>query len=348
MLSTCYASSETSSKLLHKGISKKTLKLLERYEDAFDLQNGYLTCPDLQGTQSSYARLVPNAPTGTNAVFQVHAREDQPLTLPENVLAQRLLQYQLFSLDFGRSPTGSRHHSPCATSAMGIAVGQNLLETLALNLVPNDNGSQASWQLSRSKEFDFKNQARGTPKSLAERYTWVAQAVRFVDNRVITARGYKLSSLGDPMTTFWLSKSGELIPQKLIHESTFVTACHLTGCDRIAAPILAHAAILDIPYKVLCFAQINDTNSPAKLLESLEGTYSPTILIAEHARKIASLIAYLNTIGLEDAIRLFLSYFEDAIGQTKTIDFDQPLAYALEDLGAKGLKDVIQKKDWWT
>ena len=36
LLSACYAGGETSSKLLRKGISKKTLNLLERYEDGLD------------------------------------------------------------------------------------------------------------------------------------------------------------------------------------------------------------------------------------------------------------------------------------------------------------------------
>jgi hypothetical protein len=241
LLAVCYVGHESSGSLLKHGVSQATLTNLQQYRARFELLTGYWTCADLPGKTDSLSRLVATAATNHNPVFHAHTWDGDPLELDAAVLVYHLLRYQLFGMVAGQSSLGYRFRSPAATAAIPVAVGQNLLETLALNLVPDDATPMATWQRPSLCAEDFRTQSRATPTSVAERYTWVAQGVRFVNDGVVTTRGLQLSATGDPMTARQPLAGERSTYVRLIGESAYLTACAVTGGRGEPAPTLAHA-----------------------------------------------------------------------------------------------------------
>jgi hypothetical protein len=314
LLAICYEGGETSEKLLkRKAVSQRTLTNLSNHHALFDLNTGFWICNNLTGPSNPLSRLVPTAPVRNNRVFHVHARDDQPVTIPDGVIARYLIAHQLAALDFGRSATGPRHHSPCATAALGIAIGSSLLETLALNLVPDHSSATPSWQRKPVTCEDCKNQTRLEPEGIAERYTWIPQAVKLTESGVIAARGFKLSATGDPMTATISTKDGVTFASKAIKSNAWLTACTLLGFRGTAAATLEHAGKLGIPYVVRVVAQINSPSRAAVLLESLDQTFSPLACSREVAAQVTQLYSKVwESLG-EDTASVFLSYVEDTV-----------------------------------
>ena len=194
LLAACYQGKETSSKLLKGEISQKTFQDFERHKQQFDLKNGYLTCLNLMAKVTTPAILMSEIPSGRTMIFDHHARDDQKIVISKAEVARRLVEFHCAAAAGGNSVTGYRTLSPCADVVLGIAVGETLLETLALNLVPDTGEPFASWTLPRVAESDLKNQSRETAQSIAEGYTWLGQAVRLWDDGVGVARGFKLKN----------------------------------------------------------------------------------------------------------------------------------------------------------
>jgi CRISPR-associated protein Cse1 (CRISPR_cse1)/CRISPR-associated protein Cse2 (CRISPR_cse2) len=346
LLAICYEGGETSEKLLkRKAVSQRTLTNLASHHALFDLNTGFWICKNLTGPSDPLSRLVPTAPVRNNRVFHVHARDDQPVTMPDDAIACHLIAHQLAALDFGRSTTGPRHHSPCATAALGIAVGSNLLETLALNLVPDQSSATPSWQRKPVTCEDCKNQARLEPESIAERYTWIAQAVKLTESGVIAARGFKLSATGDPMTATISTKDGVRFASKAIKSNTWLTACTLLGFRGAAAATLEHAAKLGIPFSVRVIAQINSPSRAAVLLESLDQTFSPLTCSREFAAQVTQLYSKVREFLGEDTASAFLSYVEDTVlAGVLEPDLKAILERLFEDAGRS--RPVFQVTAW--
>jgi CRISPR-associated protein Cse1 (CRISPR_cse1)/CRISPR-associated protein Cse2 (CRISPR_cse2) len=347
LLAICYAGEETSRGLLEMGaVSPDTLKKLEQHHDRFDLREGFWTCQDLNGQSISLNRLFAIVPTKSNRVFHVLARDDQPPVFSDDQLARSLLEYQLSALDFGASETGPRHHSPCSTRAITIAVGANLLETLALNLVPDDAAATPSWFCEPITERDCENQSRTLAMSIAERYSWVAQAVRFEGNHVITARGLKLSPLGDPMTTTISTKNGKVFAAKALRSSAWLTGCQALGMNAQPAAILEHASQLNLPHVIRVVAQINDASRAAVLVETLDRTFQKSALDVPLARQALVIHSRLLKEFDQDTASVFLSYIEDQIFDGDgVIDLKLVLQRVLQDVGRA--PKVTSELDSW-
>ena len=354
LLAACYVGGETSLRLLKNGVSVGTLEALQTHESRFDLRGGYWICPDLPGKTDSLSRLVSTASTNNNPVFHVHTRDDEFLILPDWQIANLTLEYQFFGLVAGNSALGYRFRSPGATAAIGLAKGQNLLETLALNLVPDAEPAVASWQMPNLKAHDLRHQTRPAPKSIAERYTWIAQGMRFEDEGIVTARGLKLEPLGDPMTAHFFNPKGEARVVKLIAENPYLTACALKGWRTTACPTLTHAATLGIDHQILVVAQRNEDDPAIRLVETRDGLFSVDALDFDLASKMERFYARLSSehkkshkssfeLELErfprfEIANVFLSSVQDAIDANPKakVEPTQVLSATLENLGVQG------------
>ncbi len=308
LLSACYVGGETSAKLLEHGVSPRTLESLNFASSRFELDSGYWICPDLPGKTDSLSRLISAAPTNRNPVFTYHARDDRFLIVPAWQLAQLTLEYQFFGLVAGNSSLGYRYRSPGSTAAIGVAIGTNLLETLALNLVFDPEPAVASWQVPNPTSSDFRNQSCPTSKSIAQRYTWIAQGMRFDHGGVVTARGFQRQINGDPMAGVQETKNGSTY-LRLVAGSPYLTACALHEGKGIHCPTLAHAATLGIPYSVLVVAQRNENSASINLLESTEGVFP---------------VELLDT-ALAASVELFYLRLTNPIKREKSSDFDRQL-----------------------
>ena len=318
LLAACYQGKETSSKLLKGEISQKTFQDLERHKKQLDLNNGYLTCPDLTARVTTPAILMSEIPSGRTMVFDHHARDDKKTVVSEAEIALRLVEFHCAAAAGGNSVTGYRTLSPCADVMIGIAVGKTLLETLALNLVPDTAQSTASWTLPRVRESDLKNQSRETALSIAEGYTWVGQAVRLWNDGVGVARGFKLKNFADPMTAIALNEKqqemGAVHPKNL---EPWLLGCYLTGFHSILANTLRHAQSLEIPYQVRVLAQVSSQKNKVKILERIDSTFEPELLnheLAEQVLKIRFLLARRDS---EFAARVFVSTMQDSLQEQK-------------------------------
>ena len=150
LLAACYQGEEFSSKLLKGGVNKKSFHNLERHKQQFDLCNGYLICHDLTARVTTPAILMSEIPSGRTMVFDHHARDDCKPEVKEDELARRVIEFHCAAAAGGNSVTNYRTLSPCADVVLGIAVAETLLETLALNLVPDTAKPTASWTLPSS------------------------------------------------------------------------------------------------------------------------------------------------------------------------------------------------------
>jgi CRISPR-associated protein Cse1 (CRISPR_cse1) len=312
LLAVCYQSGATSHNILQQGIPSSTLKNLERYKKKFDLHDGFLTCPDLTAKPRTVVTLFSDSPSGDTMVFHGHTWDAVPPKVTNAELVLRLLEFHCAAPGFGKSVTGGRSLSPCADVVLGIAMGKTLLETLALNLVPDPQKPTATWILPRAKQSDFKLKTRDHPSSIAERYTWLGQSVRFLPDGVGTARGFKLPAIGDPMTATALGRDGQensvLRPFNL---ESWLLACRLLGLGTIPAATLTHAESLDLPFKLRVIAQVSSQRNKAKIIERIDSTFDLQLLnleLAAQVLKLRSAIAYLDS---EFAARCFVSTLED-------------------------------------
>jgi hypothetical protein len=251
---------------------EKISELVKKHEISFDTLYGWYSQPSLEGTPVSYSKLLAQAASGNNKTTYAYkgqfTRDDQFLALSEADLCNAILENQNFSLDFGRSSLGSRHHSPLATSAIGIGVGENLFETLQYNYLNDPYNSKVRWLEQRPSNDDIINQTENQT-GYAGRMTWVAQALRFESGGVINARGLKLSGIGDPFISAVEISAGPRkgeITNIGIDDVPYVTACQMNS------PALEHAKNLGAT-TMLLVAQRNDPNQPAKLLERFEAEF---------------------------------------------------------------------------
>jgi hypothetical protein len=307
LLAACYHGHETSQSLLKRGIGSKTLKHLEANKPMFDLENGYFTCSDLEATVTTFASLMRDLPSGNSMVFYGHARDDISPKVRLVELAHLILAYHCAAPTGGNSATKHRGISPCANVVLGVAVGKNLLETLALNLVPDAAVPTASWTQPRVTQADFKNQTRQIAGSIAEQYTWLAQAVRLYENGVGTAQGFHLYNQPDPMCA--LDAKRQVIRPYL--SDAILLAARVNGVDSSASRTLQHARTLGIPYSIRVVSQVSSSKYAVHVLETIDSTYSIEALQPSLLERILKIRGYLAKNVSEFTARIFTSTFED-------------------------------------
>ena len=174
-------------KVLNAGCFPEKLltRYLERYRARFDLFDEAAPFYQVADFDLPSAKLAPitrleaEATTGNNATLFDHSvdTEVQPRSAAE--FARLLVAHQTFALGGGRSDLGYTSHAPVATSALTLALGETLFETLALNLVPyKPEGDAPIWEKPPLRVADI-HKGR-TPTGLTDRYTWPSRTLKLI------------------------------------------------------------------------------------------------------------------------------------------------------------------------
>jgi CRISPR system Cascade subunit CasA len=169
--------------------AEKIRAYLDRHHDRFDLfhpQSPFYQVPDftLERSRRSWTVLAPELNSDNNKVLFDHSVTSRPRPLYPAEAARLLVANQTFALSAGKSVLCHTATAPVATAALAIALGENLHQTLCLNLVSYPQSEyerdHATWEQEPLRVDDLKNceAARATPKGIVHRYTWLSRAVR--------------------------------------------------------------------------------------------------------------------------------------------------------------------------
>ena len=196
-----------------------------------------------EGFQQSWERLGAEVGGGnTTLLFNATRRTGyQPPAIDPAAAARRLLEHQTFALGgLTKKFTTSALGAPSATSALIMARGENLHQTLCLNLVPYTQGvgedvppwegEQEITMAQMQSYYPGKEKLPLPVRGVAQGYTWQGRSVRLEreeDGRVrflAYAEGVPpnlTAGWRDPMAAMRILKDGTPYPLKLSAERLF-------------------------------------------------------------------------------------------------------------------------------
>lgn len=164
---------------------------LERYRHRFDLfhpEAPFYQVADFGPERSSrsWTVLAPELNSDNNKVLFDHTITSRPRPLLPAEAARLLVSNQTFAISAGKSVLCHTATAPVATAALALVLGDNLHQTLCLNLVPYSEREHAqdaaTWEQPPLKVTDMADceAARGSAKGIVHRYTWLARSVRLL------------------------------------------------------------------------------------------------------------------------------------------------------------------------
>jgi CRISPR system Cascade subunit CasA len=140
-------------------------------------------CAEFDDKKVPWMSLAAETATGNNPVFFSHTWDEAPRPLSATETARLMVANQTFALSGGRSPLGlkNRADSPAAKGLVVLAKGENLLQTLAYNLLDypqtNQNRDIPIWE-QEPITLDTLKQAQLQPvMGHVQRYTWLSRLV---------------------------------------------------------------------------------------------------------------------------------------------------------------------------
>jgi CRISPR system Cascade subunit CasA len=167
----------------------KVRAYLDRYRDRFDLfhpERPFYQVPDftLERSSRSWTVLAPELNSDNNKVLFDHTVTSRPRPLHPAEAARLLVANQTFALSAGKSVLCHTATAPVATAALALMLGENLHQTLCLNLVayPKEQRERdfATWEQEPLRVADLEDceRARASARGIVHRYTWLSRAVR--------------------------------------------------------------------------------------------------------------------------------------------------------------------------
>jgi CRISPR system Cascade subunit CasA len=219
--------SASRAKWFEQGFPQDALKTyFEQQKDHFCLfgSRPFLQVPGLcdEGYVKHWSELAADLGSGsTNMLFNDFKREnatEPTFTTTPARAARKLLEYQTFALGgLIRKFIASAPAAPVATAAMVVIQGDNLLQTLCLNLI---NQTQAFWEHDHALweheavKIDYlKTDPTETARGIVHRYCWLTRSLELLpeleDGRTVVrfmarASGIRFRddlNLRDPMVT---------------------------------------------------------------------------------------------------------------------------------------------------
>lgn len=162
---------------------------LAAYHDRFDLfdeSQPFYQVPDfgLELSSRSWSILAPELNSDNNKVLFDHTITAQPKPLRAAQAARLIVANQAFALSAGRSVLCHTAAAPIATAATILVQGNDLRETLCLNLAPytaqQAAHDHALWEGSSLSVAQLKDcdVARRAPVGIVDRYTWQTRAIK--------------------------------------------------------------------------------------------------------------------------------------------------------------------------
>ncbi|BCW93363.1 MAG: CRISPR-associated protein CasA/Cse1 [Thermoanaerobaculum sp.] len=208
---------------------------LDRYHDRFYLfheRHPFWQIADLpQDEALPWSKLLPELSSGNNPTLFDHTTDENPPVASYAQAARALLVHQNFAPGglLRRLGVGSAKDAPLARPAAFLPVGQNLFQTLVLNLVPDDCREPPIWETPPLTTRDVTGYATKWPlQGSARVFTWPSRGVLLLDSgggvRWI-AYGPGVEPLDvlwrDPMAAYRQDPKGNVLPLRLSTEKSF-------------------------------------------------------------------------------------------------------------------------------
>jgi CRISPR system Cascade subunit CasA len=170
------------------------------------------------GEPSGINRLAQELSRGNNAALFDHTTDIPPPALPPAEAARLVIAEQAFAVGGGKSDTGNTTHAPLVSGATVLLQGDNLFETLWLNLTVFSNRNPVAglpddapaWERAPGQP----HKQPGRPRGYLDYLTWQSRTLRLhpeqhnggvVVRRVSYAQGRKFelpTGFFDPMTGY--------------------------------------------------------------------------------------------------------------------------------------------------
>lgn len=165
---------------------------LDRWRNRFDLfsEDGpfYQMAGFTANRESPVSRLFHELASGNNPTLFDHSQDAHMEPMTADAVARALVAHQTFAVGGGKSPTGYTSHAPLVGSVAVMLVGDNLFETLMLNLVMYD-----------------PKESRPIPASETDRPSWER------DDPILPGKRRPVLGYLDLLT--WQSRAIRLVPQ---------------------------------------------------------------------------------------------------------------------------------------
>ncbi|TFU26514.1 type I-E CRISPR-associated protein Cse1/CasA [Thermus tengchongensis] len=210
-------------------------KYLCHYRDRFYLFHDtapFLQIPDLPDKDPlPWAKLLPEMASGNNPTLFDHTTEENVPLASYAQAARALLVHQAYAPGglLKRLGVTSARDAPLARPAAFLAVGENLFQTLVLNLVPQKDPGMPVWELPPLRTQDVQGHATKWPLEGAARvYAWPSRGVLLLDEgngvrEMAYGPGVEPLEVGfrDPMVAYRLGGEGQVLPLRLSVEKSF-------------------------------------------------------------------------------------------------------------------------------
>lgn len=190
--------------------------------DLFDPAQPFYQVPDFGRdlSERAWTILAPELNSDNNKVLFDHTITAHPEPLHAAHAARLIVANQTFALSAGKSVLCHTATAPIATAATILVQGNNLLETLCLNLAPytarQSARDRASWEESPLTVALLKDNeaARRPPTGIVDRYTWQTRAIKLhpeerdgetIVTRISYASGVRCddpAEIGDPLVAY--------------------------------------------------------------------------------------------------------------------------------------------------
>lgn len=274
---------------LHKGeFDRESIEeYLKRWRDRFYLFHEdapFLQVPDLpEDDPRPWTSLVPQLASGNNPTLFDHSVDDNPLLISYAEAARALLVHQAFDPGklLRRMEVTAVKDAPLARPAVFLVEGENLFQTLILNLVPQEDPGLPIWERPPLTAQDIRGYATKWPlegASLA--YVWPSRGVLYIDE----GSGVRWVAYGpgvepvdvawrDPMAAYRKDKKGNLLVLRLSMDRSFWRdfGAMLPASGGIIPAVLGHAGELrDGNPSLRVLGQVSDQ---AKILDIRREVY---------------------------------------------------------------------------
>lgn len=152
--------------------------------DLFDKEQPFYQVPDfsLELSSRSWTVLAAELNSDNNKVLFDHTDTKKPPALRPAEAARLLIANQTFALSAGKSVLTHTATAPIATAALVLVMGENLLETLCLNMVSQTTAvweaDKPVWELDAPKVAQMMEGLKSAATGPVQRYTWLSRSVR--------------------------------------------------------------------------------------------------------------------------------------------------------------------------
>ncbi|MFN4233049.1 type I-E CRISPR-associated protein Cse1/CasA [Thermus sp.] len=245
----------------------------------------FLQIPDLpQEDLLPWSKLLPQLASGNNPTLFDHSVDDNPPLISYAEAARALLVHQAFAPGglLRRMGVTSAKDAPLARPAVFLVEGENLFQTLILNLVPQEDSGLPIWERPPLTAKDIHGYATKWPLEGASLvYAWPSRGVLYLDE----GNGVRWMAYGpgvepldvawrDPMVAYRMDQKGNLLTLRLSMERSFWRdfGAMLPAAGGVIPSVMEHAIEL-LDYDTPSLRVLGQVSDQAKILDIRREVY---------------------------------------------------------------------------